>query len=1196
MTGNFVIRALLVEDDPQYSAMVAQAISRVVRRRFALDTATSLTEGLARLQQAPYQLVLLDLMLPDSSGLETLKQLRRHTADPAVVVLTGHGDEELGRHALAEGAQDYLIKPDITPAILIRALLYALERKKAADALAQTNNLLDARVRARTAELESLNLALRNQTRELQESVQRQHDLLEAMPDPVVVYASRGEVIYANQAFVDTYGYEREDIQGRRIPFVPEEEAEEMGRIWKRLMAGAQTLVETRRLCKDGRILDVQAKATLLSSSKDDADVLLVVHRDISKLKRAEEDLRKSEGKFRNAFQLSAFGMAMLSPEGRYQEVNPAFASLLGYSPAELIGLNFLDLTHPEDKLDNLDYFREMLEGAQRRPWLQKRYIRKDGQVVWALVCLTPVLDQREQPIFFIAQIQDITARRRAEEALRESEERYRRMVETAEEGIWIIDENQRTSFANAKMASLLDCSLPALLDSNVLDFAPHDRQDMVRSSLAKRLQGSYEAAWLRADGSLLWTQMSTTPLYDAQGRYQGALGMFTDITKRKEMDARLRQSEERYRILAENVTDTIWQADPNGRITYVSPSVTARRGYSPDELVGQDMLAMLPPQEQERASLSLQALLRSEPGQPASDILVVQQQAKDGSTRWTEIRASLLRDQHGQVSSIVGVNRDVTERKRWEVELLEAKERAVVANLAKSQFLANMSHEIRTPMNGVMGMIDLALGSELDPEVRDYLETAKVSADTLLGLLNDILDFSKIEAGRLELERITFSLRDSLGDTVRALAVAAHKKGLELNAFIAPGVPDVLKGDPSRLRQVVVNLLGNAIKFTEEGEVNLNVEVVSRMKDEAQLHLTVEDTGIGIPENEQKHIFNSFAQADGSITRRFGGSGLGLAISQQLCQMMGGRIWLTSQAGRGSQFHFTVRLGVGQEIPARPAQASLQQLKGLKVLVVDDNPTNRRILHSLLTAKGLLASEVESGAAALAMLESNPASQEPFRLVLIDINMPGMDGFELVSLLRANPDHASLPLVMLTSTGQRGDAARCRALGVAGYLLKPVKEKELWDTIRTVQGQAQHRQEQDALITRHSLRERGLALRILLAEDNLINQRVATAILEKRGHQVTVASNGLEALRLLEGERFDAVLMDIEMPIMDGLAATKRIREMESLAGGHMPIIALTAHAMSGDRERFLVHGLDDYLTKPIDADLLARKLADLI
>ena len=648
--------------------------------------------------------------------------------------------------------------------------------------------------------------------------------------------------------------------------------------------------------------------------------------------------------------------------------------------------------------------------------------------------------------------------------------------------------------------------------------------------------------------------------------------------------------SEERrlLRLLIDSVPDYIYVKDARSRFVLANRGLAELLGRgSPDELLGKSDFDFFPKELAESYYKDEQSIMRD--GHPIFNQEEASQDA-EGHDKWTSTSKVPLRDKHGSVAGIMGIGRDITGRKRADRDMEKAREAAETASRTKSEFLANMSHEIRTPLNGIIGMTDLALDTQLTREQREFMETVKTSADALLIVINDILDFSKIEAGKLEVEFADFNLRDSLESTMKTLALRADEKGLELLCDVAAEAPEIVRGDSSRLRQVTINLVGNAIKFTQEGEVSLKVEVeqVDRAgaKPECVLHLTVADTGIGIPEEKQKLIFDPFAQADASTTRKYGGTGLGLTISARLVALMGGRIWVESNPGTGAKFHFTVRVGVAEaKEVAIGSVAPPELLRGVSVLVVDDNRTNRRILEGLLKRWEMKPVCVESGPEALNALERARVAGAPYSLIITDLLMPDMDGFGLIERIRQRTELSAAWIMMLTSAGHRGDAEKCNALGISAYLMKPIRQSELREAIARVLG-ARPQQGTIPLITRYSLageRAPGISLRVLVAEDNPVNQRLATRLLEKRGHRVAVVANGREALEALEKEAFDLVLMDVQMPEMDGFEATAAIRQKEKGTEARQAIIALTAHAMKGDRDRCIAAGMDGYLAKPI-------------
>ncbi len=720
------------------------------------------------------------------------------------------------------------------------------------------------------------------------------------------------------------------------------------------------------------------------------------------------------------------------------------------------------------------------------------------------------------------------------------------------------------------------------------------------------------------------------------------------EVAERRKTEEELRISRARAQQVLDTAHDAFVAMNVEGRIIGWNNQAEATFGWSRAEALGRPLAELIiPPQHRDDHRRGLKRFLETGVGPVLNRRIELTALHRDGREFPVELTISPLR--LGASLVFNAFIHDITARKQVQRELVRAKETAETASRSKSEFLANMSHESRTPMNAVIGMTELALDTDLTPEQREYLQTVKSSAESLLTVINDILDFSKIEAGRLDLAAFDFDLRDCLGEALKALAVRAHEKRLELASRVAPDVPDIVCGDPTRLRQIIMNLVGNAIKFTDRGEVVVEVarsaergarneenqhaapedsdrsalRAPSSALEGVELNFSVRDTGIGISATKQRVIFDPFVQVDGSTTRKYGGTGLGLSITSRLVEMMGGTIGVESAPGRGSVFRFTARFGAPSG--GRPAPPPLRpaRLEGLPVLIVDDNATNRRILLEVLTNWRMKPSAVDSGAAALRALTDAHAAGEPFALVLIDGMMPEMDGFDLAERIRAHPELAGATVMMLTSSDRPGNIARCRALGFSGYLIKPIKQSELLDGILTalqlgIMGP-------EPTVPAPAAAKRLRPLRILLAEDNVVNQRLAMRVLEKHGHRVVVANNGREVLELLfptaSGERqppvsstlheaipkpgadapraprpFDLILMDVQMPEIGGFEATAKIREREQKESGHIPIVAMTAHAMKGDRERCLGAGMDGYVPKPVQAETLFQAMAEAL
>jgi PAS domain S-box-containing protein len=687
-------------------------------------------------------------------------------------------------------------------------------------------------------------------------------------------------------------------------------------------------------------------------------------------------------------------------------------------------------------------------------------------------------------------------------------------------------------------------------------------------------------------DGTITFVSTSKVPLRAPDGSIIGTFGISRDITDRKRAEKVLRDSQALYSSLVENLPVQVVRKDLEGRFTFANQRFCDELGKSLEDILGRSDFDVVPdPLARRRSEVDRRVIETGE------FVETVEELQSDGKRQFVQVIKCPVRDAAGQTIGTQAIRWDITEQKNAAEQLRLSMEAAEAASRAKSDFLANMSHEIRTPLNAIIGMTELVLDTKLSASQKDYLQMVLESGESLLAVINDILDFSKIEAGKLALEYAVFDLRENLGDAMKSLAFRADRKGLELVCDIHSDVPQRVIADAARLRQILVNLVGNAIKFTETGEVIVQVTRQGLEGDDTILYFAISDTGIGIVEEKRGSIFDPFEQADTSTTRRFGGTGLGLAICSRLVAFMGGRIWMDSEVDRGSTFHFTIRCGTAAEgVDALPKTAAVE---GHRVLVVDDNETNCRILREMVS-NWRMRPQVASGASeATSLLRDAHRAGDPYALVLTDANMPEIDGFELAEQIRADDNLRSTVIMMLTSSDRPGDIARCERLGIAAYLFKPVKQSELFDAIVVALGVTPADEEQPVPSSLETFRLP--PLRILLAEDSLVNQKLAVGLLERHGHSVIVANHGREALAAFDSGKFDLVLMDVQMPEMDGFEATAAIRGREEETGRHIPIVAMTAHAMKGDRQRCLDAGMDAYVAKPIRAQQVFETIASL-
>jgi PAS domain S-box-containing protein len=987
-------------------------------------------------------------------------------------------------------------------------------------------------------------------------------------------------------------------------------------------------------LIRDGAVKDREIELVTLkgetiwvsitaASRRDDDGSMIVdgVLEDISKRKRAELDLRESEQQ--KAAILN--GLKDVLVQYLDEDLNILWTNGgLSASSAPSLG----------NRLSGRCY--EIIKGLSK-PCLDCSALRafqsghpEEGEVimqdgrVW-ITRSNPVRDASGKVSRVINIAFDITRRKRAEENLRQSEMQYRALFEGALAAIFIVDANSGVLLdANLFAQQLVGLTRESIIGVHMSQLYPANERE--------RFQGLIQAQVASMDFSLVSLEVEKSDGARVPVEACASLVSWTkeqpvlqivmiDVTERKLAEDALRESEAKFRTISMSAQDAIVMLEQDGGIAYWNPAAEKILGYASEEIIGVNLSQILVPARSRGvyglAAPRWDALAKNK---RSGEILEIAAWKRNGEQIDAEVSISSVK--MGKRWQAICILRDVTNRKRAESELLLAKEaaealnrelslaiehtnllviQAQAASQAKSQFVANMSHEIRTPLNGVIGMTGLLLDTELTDEQKEFACVARAAAETLLSVVNDILDFSKVEAGKLEIETLDFDLRLAVEEAVEVLAFRAHEKGLEFNCLVHGDVPSLLRGDPGRLRQILLNLSNNAIKFTEHGEVILSAVLEEEDDDQVRVRFAVTDTGIGIPADRLEGLFQSFTQVDASTTRRYGGTGLGLAISKQLCEIMGGDIGVKSEVGIGSAFWFVLPFEKQKGIREAPLPMS-EALEGRRILVVDDNLTNRAVLREQLRGWGCVPQEAVDATSALDMLREAAALQAPFEVAILDMAMPDMDGLMLGREIKSDPNIAAVQLIMLTSRAQRGDAKLLSEAGFMGYLPKPAKRSHLHDCLLmalTPDADVKAPTQERTLITRHILsEERRRRVRILLAEDNITNQKVATRVLARLGYRVEAVANGIEAVEAIKSIPYDLILMDVQMPEMDGMEATARIRRLQEGSKVHTPIIAMTAHAMKGDREACIAAGMDDYVAKPIDPDALAaaieRQLGD--
>lgn len=987
--------------------------------------------------------------------------------------------------------------------------------------------------------------------------------LFENTPEAIIITNNEGYILSTNREFFCLFGYKSQEVLGQNVDdlIVPKKLKKDAITITRRTALGEKVVTETLRQKKDGSLFHV----SLISSPiyfEGKVEAVCGIYRDISELETNKNELKKQAAFIHN----NPAPVLQADAAGRVTYFNPAAEKIF---KKKITGISINELI-PDLNLSRLE--RDMFGTL----------LQIEHQIEDHIYLFTITRDMETQLLCIYGA--DITELKIAEK----KNKFLSSVVEQSYEGIAIADLEGKLLFVNKRWARMHSYeSTNELIGQNLHIF--HNKEQLEKEVVPfnkKVFENGFhigEVGHICKDGTVFPTQMTTTLLRDEQGKPTAIAGIALDITEKKQAEERIQKETAKLSSMISGMEEGVLFIDTQDTIIEVNKYFLMLFNKKKNEIVGKKLCDFHFGKTKEKL------------------IEYVKYFKQQTSAKPMEIQRPFMnREMVFRLQPIYRNNKydgcifnllDVT-------DLVLAKRQALEASQLKSQFLANMSHEIRTPMNGIIGMTALALDSKPNPELEQYLSFIMSSSKSLLNIINDILDFSKIEAKKIELENIPFQLDDFVYETTSFQALQAHAKILELICDISPNAVLNVIGDPVRLRQILINLISNAIKFTKKGEVIVKVEEELRTNKMSVLHFTVTDSGIGIPAAKKDIIFFPFAQADGSITRQFSGSGLGLSISSQLVELMGGRIWVETELGKGSKFHFVVPLEVNQYQKEKIVPVGFDKLKNLHVLIIDDNDSNRHVLKNMFLNWNMNPEVSDSGKTAIEILQAHTEKEQPFQLILVDSNMPHMDGCILVKKI-INQWGTQMPIIVMTSPkGTRSRAKNYPKKGISAFIQKPVKQSELFELILKTFNLINNKKVQRKRKTRHSMRKHSQKYHILLAEDNVVNQMVAKILLENQGHTVTTAFDGKEVLRILKNETFDLVLMDVQMPQMDGFKATATIRKRERMIKGskHIPIIAVTAYAMKGDCEKCIEAGMDGYIQKPFDAKLLMETINKVV
>jgi PAS domain S-box-containing protein len=1010
------------------------------------------------------------------------------------------------------------------------------------------------------------------------------------------------KLIYVSPAYQDIWGRSPEALYANPNDWLESIHAEDRERIERTFFEVAERGgydAEYRIVRPDGSVRWIHDRGFPIRDAQGQVYRIAGLAEDVTARRQTEDALRSAEAKYHSIYENVVEGIFQTTPDGQYLSANPMLARIYGYETPEELMAAVKDIKHQlYVRSGRREEFARLMQQQEVISEFESEVYRKDGSIIWISESARAVRDPQGRLLYYEGTVQDITARKRAEQAVRDSEALYHSLVESLPLNIFRKDLQERFTFANKRFCDTLGRALEDIVGKTDFDFFPEDlarkyQQDDRRVMQTREPFETVED-YRAADGGRRYVQVIKTPLYDAAGNVIGVQGMFLDVTEQRKTEEALAHERDLLRALLDHVPDRIYFKDRQSRFLRASRALAERLGLKdPEEVTGKTDFDFHPEAKAREFFEDEQRIIAT--GLPLIN-KIERQTGMDGGEIWASVTKVPIYNAAGEITGIIGISRDITALKRIEDELAQRRDEALALAREKSQFLATMSHEIRTPMNGILGIADLLRGTKLTVRQRDWVETIRSSADALVEIINDILDFSKLEAGKLAVEREDFDLSALVESLLDLLAERAQAKDLELISLIPPDVPLAVRGDPGKIRQVLTNLLGNAIKFTEQGEVALTVTKEEETDHDVRLKFQVQDTGIGVSREAQSRIFHPFTQADGSTTRKYGGTGLGLAISRQLVELMGGQIGVESEPGRGSTFWFTLTL---EKQPPTPRATRAYDFSPVRALVVDENATLRQALQKQLAGLDIHSEAAANGREALDLLRREAAGDAPFTLLLTDFNMPGMDGLALARAIRNDPALNTVRTILLSTASERQEADALREAGVSASLVKPVKRSRLEKCLAAVVFGAPSPEEagDTAALPRERANAAAAILprttRILLAEDNAVNQKVAQQQLKKLGYTAEAVSNGREVLTATQRERFDLVLMDCQMPEMDGYEATRQLRAREQAEGGPRHyIIAMTANALLGDREACLAAGMDDYIVKPVKLDNLLAAL----